>query len=248
MIVKCEDVKKYFSAGRGYAGQRNSVVKAVDGVSLKIEKGAAFGLVGESGSGKTTLGRLILGSLKPDSGRIEVNTDRLNVIFQDPHNSLDPKMKVFDIMAEGLVLTGMKRSLIKDRVGQIVEMVKLPPDSLNKYPHQFSGGQRQRIAIGRAVLTNPEFIVCDEPVSSLDITVQLQILELLKDIRKKLAMTYLFISHDLRVIRFISDRVAVMRHGRIIEEGPASEIYSNPKESYTKTLLDSVPEISIKAK
>jgi ABC-type oligopeptide transport system ATPase subunit len=243
IIVRCEDVKKYFPIERGPFRQKTGIVKAVDGVSFEIEQGGTFGLVGESGCGKTTLGKLILGILKPDSGRVERKTDRLQVIFQDPYNSLDPKMKVRDILAEGLLLK-KERGGLQKRVEGILDLVRLPKNSMKKYPHQFSGGERQRIAIGRAVLTQPELIVCDEPVSNLDATIQLQILNLLKEIQKKFGMTYLFISHDLRVIRYMAGKVAVMYQGRIVEEGPAEEIYSNPNHPYTKFLLSSIPEIS----
>jgi ABC-type oligopeptide transport system ATPase subunit len=240
-ILECKDIAKNFPVKRGYLQEEVGAVKALDGVSLSIDKGEVFGLVGESGSGKTTLGKIILGVLKQDSGTVELSTKRVQVIFQDPFNSLDPKMKVSDILAEGLIL--QKASGAKKKVEDSLDLIRLPKAALNKYPHQFSGGERQRIAIARAVLTDPEFMVCDEPVSSLDVTIQLQILRLLKDIRKRFNITYLFISHDLRVIRFMSDRVAVMRHGKIIEEGPAQQIYSTPSHPYTKELLSSILEV-----
>lgn len=241
-IIECKNIKKYFSVQRGALKREAGVIKAVDGVSLAIEKGETFGLVGESGCGKTTLGKIILGIIKPDSGKLRLGTDRLQVIFQDPLNSLNPKMKVFDILAEGLILKKEFENL-KDKVKEILDLVKLPEDSLKKYPHQFSGGERQRIAIGRAVLTRPDLIVCDEPVSSLDVTIQLQILNLLKDIQQKFSMTYLFISHDLRVVKFMSDRIAVMKDGRIVEEGHAQDLYSNPSHPYTKLLVSSILDI-----
>ena len=169
MMIRFEDAKKYFYANTG-------AVKAVDGVSLSIEKGDSFGIIGESGCGKTTLGKLALGILKADSGRVTRATDRIQVIFQDPYNSLDPKMKIYDILAEGLVIRSCADT--GRRVGEVLDLIRLPKTALKKYPHQFSGGERQRIAIGRAVLTEPEFIVCDEPVSSLDVTIQLEILKL----------------------------------------------------------------------
>ena len=236
-IIKCVDVKKYFSG-------RTGLVKAVDGVSLDIHKGDTYGLVGESGCGKTTLGKIILGMLKPDSGSIIIGTDNMQAIFQDPYNSLDPRMRIFDILAEGLVIRGAAgrgggQFYIRKRVENILELIRLPREALKKYPHQFSGGERQRIAIGRAVITNPEFIVCDEPVSSLDVTIQLNILKLLKDIQKAFSITYLFISHDLKVVKFMCNKIAVMHAGQIIESGDAADIYARPSQGYTKALLSS---------
>ena len=242
-FVKCESIKKYFRSKAG-------IVRALDGVSLNIERGESFGLVGESGCGKTTLGKIILGILKPDSGRVLLETDRLQVIFQDPYNSLDPKMKIFDILAEGLMIRRASCVVrcadeIKKQVEEILDLIKLPLSSLKKYPHQFSGGERQRIAIGRAVITNPEFIVCDEPVSNLDVTIQLRILNLLKDIRERFNMTYLFISHDLKVIKYVCGKVAIMKAGRIVEEGSTQQIYSNPANPYTRNLISSALTKSI---
>ena len=247
IIARCNNLTKIFQVKRGRLRETSGVVKAVDGVSLAIEKGETFGLVGESGCGKTTLGKLILGILKPDSGSIELSTERSQVIFQDPYNSLDPKMRVKDIVAEGLIVgdpgSRARGPALSSRVEEILDLVKLPRTAINKYPHQFSGGERQRIAIARAVLTRPEFIVCDEPVSSLDVTVQLQILKLLKEIQKNFGITYLFISHDLRVIKYMCNRVAVMKQGKIVEEGMTETLYSNPSVSYTKLLLSSILDI-----
>ena len=238
-ILRCSDIKKYYPVRRGYLKEEVGMIKAVDGVSLEIEKGSVSGLIGESGSGKTTLGKMILGVVKPDSGTVELGTKKVQVIFQDPYNSLDPKMKVFDILAEGLVLKGESAGMRK-MIDDILGLIKLPKSALDKYPHQFSGGERQRIAIGRALLTRPELIICDEPVSSLDVTIQLQILKLLKDVKERFDITYLFISHDLRVVRFMCDRVAVMKDGRIVEEGDTATIYSRPQHPYTKLLLSSI--------
>ncbi len=223
-IVRCDNLTKFFPHG---------AVRALDGVSLEINKGETFGLIGESGSGKTTLGKIILGILKPDSGTVELLTDRPQVIFQNPYSSLDPKMRVRDIVAEGLIIqkNGQNRdrhlfSMFRQKkigvcpyfrqVEESLDLVRLPETALDKYPHQFSGGERQRIAIARAVVTRPEFIVCDEPVSSLDAAVQMQILDLLKSIQKNFGITYLFISHDPKVIKYMCDRVAVMERGKLL--------------------------------
>lgn len=241
-IVRCNNLRKYFPVTRGFLREEDGVVKAVDGVTLSIEKGETFGLVGESASGKTTLGKIILGIIRPDSGYVELATDRVQVIFQDPASSLDPRMRVSDIIAEGLVVRDQGQGA-RGQVEKMLELVNLPKSAANKYPHQFSGGERQRIAIARAVITKPELIVCDEPVSSLDVTVQLQILRLLKDIQKGSGITYLFISHDLRVIKFMCDRVAVMKQGKIVEEGKTANLYSDPSNAYTKLLLSSILDI-----
>lgn len=240
MMIVCRDVFKSFSG-------RHGAIKAVAGVSLEIKKGEAMGLVGESASGKTTLGKIILGIAKPDSGTITINTNRPQVIFQDPYNSLDPKMRVKEIVGEGLLIGNGKIRItnyeLRNKVRTALDLVRLPESALSKYPHEFSGGERQRIAIARAVVTEPEFIVCDEPVSSLDMTIQLDIMRLLKDIRRKFAITYLFISHDLRAVKFICDRVAVMKEGRIVEEGPTAQIYHSPVHPYTKSLISSILDI-----
>lgn len=238
-ILRCANLVKYFPLRH-----EGGVIKAVDGVSLAIEKGGTFGLVGESGSGKTTLGKIILGIIKPDSGEVKLATDRPQVIFQDPFNSLDPRMRVREIVGEGVVVSKCQSVRVsKCHVEEVLDLVKLPKTALRKYPHQFSGGERQRIAIARAVLTKPEFIVCDEPVSSLDVTVQLQILNLLKEIQKKSKITYLFISHDLRVVKYMCEKVAVMKEGKIVEEGMTQTVYSNPQAPYTRLLLSSILKI-----
>jgi ABC-type glutathione transport system ATPase component len=242
-IIECNDVRKSFTVERGYTRAKVGTVKAADGVSFHIERGETYGLVGESGSGKTTLGKMILGIIPPNSGEVVRHTSKMQAIFQDPHNSLDPKMKVSEILAEGLIIKKERRDIIERKVWEVLELVNLPRISLKKYPHQFSGGERQRIAIGRAVLTDPEFIVCDEPVSSLDVTIQVQILKLLKEIQRRLSISYLFISHDLRAVKFMADRIAVMKDGRIVEEGPSQKISSSPSHPYTKLLLSSILEV-----
>jgi len=224
MLVELTDVKKYFP-----------LAKAVDGVSLAVAKDSTYGLVGESGSGKTTLGKIILGVIRPDAGEVKVSASRLQAVFQDPATSLDPKMRVRDIIAEPLILKGERPG--RARLEEALGLVRLPMTSLSKHPHEFSGGERQRIAIARAVIGRPDFIVCDEPVSSLDMDVQQEILELLKNLKARFGMTLFFISHDLKVIRSICDRVAVMKDGRIVEEGETAAVYEKPRHPYTKRLV-----------
>jgi ABC-type oligopeptide transport system ATPase subunit len=239
-IVRCQNIIKSFYSRIGR-------VKAVDDVSLEINKGEILGLVGESGSGKTTLGKIILGIVRPDSGKVELNTENPQVIFQDPYNSLDPKMRVADIVAEGLMLQGRAKGQgpeVREKIEEILELVRIPRAALKKYPHEFSGGERQRIAIARALVTEPEFIVCDEPVSSLDVTIQLGILNILRDVHKAFGITYLFISHDLRAVRFMCDRVIVMKDGKIVEEGAVVDIYKKPNHPYTRELISSILDIA----
>lgn len=259
ILVEVESLKKYFPIKGGFWGRVQSWVKAVDDVSLKIYKGRTLGLVGESGCGKTTLGRTLLKLLEPQSGKIEfkgkditrANKEEMRglrrnmqIIFQDPYASLNPRMTVASAIMEPLEIHNIK-SKRKDRLelaSYLMEQVDLEPKFLNRYPHEFSGGQRQRICIARALAVNPEFIVCDESVSALDVSIQAQILNLLLDLQEKLNLTYIFISHDLSVVKFISDELAVMNKGKIIEKASAEAIYADPKEDYTKTLLSAIPK------
>jgi len=269
-LLKIEGLKKYFPVKRGLFYKTVGEVKAVDGVSFTINRGETFGLVGESGCGKTTVGRLILRILEPDSGRIfygnedltEVSPSRLRqlrrhlqIVFQDPFGSLDPRFTIGRSIGEGLsvfsqkgisayqYLGGRNKREIRERVGELLELVGLPRESLSKYPHEFSGGQRQRIAIARALALNPDFIVCDEPVSSLDVSVGAQIINLLSDLQDRLNLSYLFIAHNLSVIEHVSDRIAVMYLGRFVEVASAEELYARPLHPYTKLLFSSIPRL-----
>jgi oligopeptide transport system ATP-binding protein len=250
-LVRVEQVVKHFPAGLGTS------VKAVDGVSFEIREGETLGLVGESGCGKSTLARLVTQLIPVTSGRIflgDVELTRLRgeklrqqrrqlqMIFQDPFASLDPRMTVGDIVAEPLdnfgVMRGRKRN---ERVQELLRLVGLNPNFNNRYPHEFSGGQRQRIGIARALALNPKLVVCDEAISALDVSIQAQIVNLLEDLQQKLKLTYLFIAHDLSVVRHISDRVMVMYLGKIVEVADSAGTYSNPKHPYTKALLSAIP-------
>ena len=232
-------------------------MRAVDGVSFSIHKGETLGLVGESGCGKSTTGRTILQLYKPTAGKVfyeDVELTKLHpekmrlmrkniqMIFQDPYASLNPRMTIRDIIAEPLVAFGsVTGKAVDDRVRNLMKLVKLDPDFMLRYPHEFSGGQRQRIGIARAMANNPTFVVCDEPISALDVSIQAQVINLFEDLQKELDLTYLFIAHDLSMVRHISDRVAVMYLGIIVELADRNEIYANPVHPYTKALLSAIP-------
>jgi len=239
------------------AGRHSQIVRAVDDVSFVVRPGETLGLVGESGSGKTTTGYCVLQLLKPTAGSVVFDGQdltkmrkaglrqvrrELQVVFQDPYASLNPRMTVGDIVSEPLLVhdIGDRRSRRRS-AEQLLEVVGFNPDFINRYPHEFSGGQRQRIGIARALALNPSLIVCDEPVSALDVSIQAQILNLLKDLQSEFGLAYLFIAHDLAVVRTMSDRIAVMNRGKIVEEGSAEEVYANPQDPYSQALLAAVP-------
>ncbi|HUT52281.1 MAG TPA: dipeptide ABC transporter ATP-binding protein [bacterium] len=256
-ILEASNLKKYFPVRAGFLGRPSQYVRAVDGVALKVSAGETLGLVGESGCGKSTLGRTLLRLIDASGGRImfrgrEITTEtgeplralrkQMQIIFQDPYSSLNPRMTVGSIVGEALAIHKIgARSERRDRVMALLKEVGLHPEAYTRYPHEFSGGQRQRIGVARALAVEPGFIVCDEPVSALDVSIQAQILNLLMDLQERRNLTYLFISHDLRVVRHISDRVAVMYLGRIVEMADAKELYAQPLHPYTIALLSAVP-------
>jgi len=257
-LVEVKNLKKYFPITRGVVFQRHiGDIKAVDDVSFEIQKGETLGLVGESGSGKTTVGRTMLRLHEPTSGEIKFEgTDlvgltademrilrrRMQIIFQDPYASLNPRMTVATIVGEPLeVHDGLKGGAKKRRVAELLELVGISSSLVNRYPHEFSGGQRQRIGIARALALNPDLVICDEPIASLDVSIQAQVVNLLKNLQKELGLTYLFIAHDLSMVRHISDRMAVMYLGKLMELADGKEISKNPLHPYTQALMSAVP-------
>jgi oligopeptide transport system ATP-binding protein len=260
-LIQVQDLKKYFYK-EGFFSTDKKPVRAVDGVSFSIRKGETLGLVGESGCGKTTAGKSILRLIEPTSGQIFykdqdiLHLDReamrklrphMQFIFQDPYESLNPRMKVEEIVGEGLEVHGMIQGHLEKtrKVSEILEKVGLHPQDALRYAHEFSGGQRQRIGIARAISLNPELIVADEPVSALDVSIQAQILNLMMDLRDQLGLTYLFISHDLRIVKHISDRIAVMYMGKIIEMANSEDLFKRPLHPYTQVLLKAIPKLDL---
>ena len=251
VLLQVKDLKKHFQVGR-------ASLKAVDGISLEINKGETFGLVGESGCGKSTVGRTLVRLYEPSGGEVvyagkdihrakgdeaKVLNRKMQMVFQDPQASLNPRMVVGDIVAEGIDIHGLAASPKErlDRVHELLETVGMSKEHANRYPHEFSGGQRQRIGIARALAVDPDFIVADEPVSALDVSIQAQVINLMKRLQRERDLTYLFISHDLSVVKYISDRVGVMYLGVMVEMAPSEELYANPLHPYTQALLSAVP-------
>ena len=259
-LVATDKLTKYFPVRRGVFGRTTDLVRAVEGVSIRVRRGETLGLVGESGCGKSTLGRLILRLVEPTFGRVVYDgrdivplsqselrplRRKMQIIFQDPYASLNPRMNVRDIVGEAIRIHALaaNKSEEEDRIAELLRKVGLRPEAMNRYPHEFSGGQRQRIGIARALAVQPEFIVCDEPISALDVSIQAQIVNLLTELQDELGVAYLFISHDLNIVEHVAQRVAVMYLGRIVEQGPAELVFARAHHPYTRALLGAVPVV-----
>lgn len=259
-LIDIKDLNMHYPVKKGFMGKPQGFIYALNDINLKVYEKEILGLVGESGCGKSTLGKCVLRLINPTSGEIifkeknllkktkkEIKKFRENaqLIFQNPYASLDPKMTVYDTLKEPLIIHGYKdKKIINEKIYTIADLVGIEKNSLNQYPHEFSGGQRQRIAIARAIILHPKFVVADEPVSALDVSIQAQIINLLLDLKDKLDLTFLFISHDLSIIKYVSDRVAVMYLGEIVELGKKEEIFNSPKHPYTIALLSAIPTIN----
>jgi oligopeptide transport system ATP-binding protein len=257
ILIEVKNLKKYFPVKNGIINNKNNVIKAVDGVSLEIKRGETFGLVGESGCGKSTLGRTITRLYDVTDGDIffeGTNIAKLNkkqikeyykkmqIIFQDPYSSLNPYMNAKELIDEPLALhTNLSKAERTEKIENLLQIVGLKKADMEKFPHEFSGGQCQRIGIARAVSTNPDFVLCDEPISALDVSIQAQVVNMLEDLQKEMGLTYLFVAHDLSMVRHISDRIGVMYLGSIVEVGRSNDLYKNPLHPYTKGLLSSIP-------
>lgn len=256
VILEARGLAKHFPV-RTFFGRTKQVVKAVDGIDLTIFRGETFGLVGESGCGKSTLGRTLIRMHEPTAGTITFDGEdvshvrgralvdvhhRMQIVFQDPYQSLDPHQTVREIIREPLSVGGsLSSSEMDERAAEMLERVGMHADDLYKFPYEFSGGQRQRVGIARALSVNPEFILCDEPISALDVSIQAQVVNMLEDLQQELGLTYLFVAHDLSMVRHISDRIGVMYLGRLVELAPADELYENPLHPYTQALLSAIP-------
>ena len=257
MYIDVRNLKKTYTKHTGFLNTKSFTVNALDDVSFSVKKGQCLAIVGESGSGKSTLAKTVMKLLSPDSGEINfmkqnivnLSSDetrifrkKIQMIFQDPFSSLNPKFTIRQILSEPLEIHMMgDKDEIESKVIEHIKLVGLSEDDLSRYPHQFSGGQRQRVCIARALIIKPEVIVCDEPVSALDVSIQAQILELLKKLQKKFQLTYLFITHDLRVVKYIADEVIVLQNGKLVEKGLVTQLFNKPSTDYTKALIEAIP-------